>query len=73
MAQRNKKDKIALKVVTEVYGDGSKDYASRTISNITPTLTDADAREVGVRLAGLQAHTLDSVSRTITYEIVSDS
>jgi len=69
--QKNKTNKLTLKVVTEVDAGGAKTYAQRNIANLNPDLTDDDARESGTRLASLQTHSLDSVRRTISYDIAA--
>lgn len=70
--QKNKTSKLVLKVVTEVGAGGEKTYANRTISNITPDITDDIALQVGTRLAGLQAHSLDTTKRTNTYDLAAE-
>lgn len=69
--QKNKTNKLTLKVVTEVDAGGTKTYAQRNIAHLNPDLTDDDVRESGTRLASLQTYSLDSVRRTISYDIAA--
>ena len=66
MARKNAASRLTLKVVTGVGADGKNVYANRSIGNLAPALTDADALAVGKGFAGLQKHGLSTVTRTDT-------
>ena len=65
MAVKNgETSKIILKVENGIGKGGATVFAQRTFQHISPELSDDDAYAIGAALAGLQSHTLGSVSRT---------
>lgn len=56
--------KIVLKVVTGTDASGKDTTAQRTVNKLNPSLSDDKALVLGTYIAGLQANTLSSVSRT---------
>lgn len=73
VVQNNKTNSLSLKVVTAVDAGGGKTYAKRNFNNnVNVEATDQDCRDVGVSIAGLQEHQLDSVRRTIAYDIAAE-
>ncbi len=54
---------LQLRVITGVKMDGSKLFATRTLSHINPVLTDDDAYQVAFGLAAMQKCELSSVHR----------
>lgn len=69
--RRNQSDTMTLKVITSVDAGGTATLANVTVSKLNPELTDDDTRLLGVDLAGLQAHELDHVERTLKYELAA--
>ena len=52
------------------YGIPRKENHDRSISGISPALTDEDAYDIGKDLASLQSHTLGSVKRINAYTLI---
>lgn len=71
VVQRDKADKVIIQV--DVGTGAESDLRNRTISKITPTLTDAIAYEVGNRLATMQANTVEHIKRSTTYTLVNET
>lgn len=67
--QKNKADKVIIQV--DVSDTATPDYRNRTISKITPTITDDVAYQVGTRLGSLQADTIHAIKRSITYDMAN--
>lgn len=65
MAVKNgETSKLILKVENGYGKNGQTNFAQRTFQHISPALSDDDAYAIGEALAGLQSHTLGTVSRT---------
>jgi hypothetical protein len=72
MAVKNAEtSKIILKVENGMGEGGKPVYASRTFQHINPALSDDDAYAIGEALAGLQTHTLGTVSRTDSAQLAA--
>lgn len=71
--QRNKKSTLSYKVITAVDAGGTATLKTQNISNFNPEVTDDQARLIGVDIAGLVQYELDSVSRTVSYELAEQS
>jgi len=70
--QRNKADKMTLKVMVDQDASGKVTYGNRTINRVNPAVTDEDVRLCGLAFANLQKYELESVSRTISYELAAE-
>ena len=70
--QRNKKDKLTIKVITAVDAGGTQTLANRTVSNLNPVLTDAEVFLLGQDISGLLANETDSYRRTLEYDIAAE-
>ena len=68
----NEEAKLTLKVATGTTAKGATTYANRNIANLNPVATDTKALEFATAYAALQSHTLGSVVRTSTAELVED-
>lgn len=55
--------RLTMKVQTGVSASGSPVYRQRSFNNLKPAASDSDVYAVGQALAGLQIHTLASVTR----------
>lgn len=70
--QRNKKDKLTIKVITAVDPGGTPTLANRTVSNLNPVLTDQETYLLGVEIGGLQKYEVDSYRRTVEYDLAAE-
>lgn len=70
--QRNKSDKMIIKVITDQDASGKVTYGNRTVSHVNPVMTDDEVRGVGLALGALLTHETDSIQRTINYEIAAE-
>ena len=61
---------LKLMVENGIGKSGQPLYATRSISGISPALTDDDAYDIGKDLASLQSHTLGSVKRINAYTLI---
>ena len=72
--EKDKNTQILYKVQTGTSaGDNSPTYSTRTLSNITPNITTADALELGQAVGSLQKFPLGSVYLRNTIEIPTES
>ena len=68
----NEESKLTLKVATGTTARGGTNYSNRNIANISPVAGDTKVLDFATSYAALQAHTLGSVVRTNTAELVAD-
>lgn len=68
----NEESKLTLKVATGTSSRGATIYSNRSVSNISPVATDTNVLNFATAYAALQVHTLGSVVRTSTAELVED-
>lgn len=72
VVEKDKNTQILYKVQTGTSaGDNSPTYSTRTLSNITPNITTADALELGQAVGSLQKFPLGSVYLRNTVEVVA--
>lgn len=63
---------LSFSVQTGTTDAGNPIYSARTVSGILPSATDADLHALAEGLASLQKHPLNSVSKVVTSELISD-
>ena len=68
----NEESKLTLKVATGTTARGGTSYSNRNVVNISPVATDTKVLEFATGYAALQSHTLGSVVRTNTAELIAD-
>lgn len=72
VVEKDKNTQILYKVQTGTSaGDNSPTYSTRTLSNISPDITTADALELGQAVGSLQKFPLGSVYLRNTVEVVA--
>lgn len=72
VVKKDKNTQILYKVQTGTSaGDNSPTYSTRTLSNISPDITTADALELGQAVGSLQKFPLGSVYLRNTVEVVA--
>lgn len=72
VVEKDKNTQILYKVQTGTSaGDNSPTYSTRTLSNISPDITTADALELGQAVGSLQKFPLGSVYLKNTVEVVA--
>lgn len=71
--EKDKNTQILYKVQTGTSaGDGSPTYSTRTLSNISPDITTADALELGQAVGSLQKFPLGSIYLRTTAEVAEE-
>lgn len=72
VVEKDKNTQILYKVQTGTSaGDNNPTYSTRTLSNISPDITTADALELGQAVGSLQKFPLGSVYLRNTVEVVA--
>lgn len=72
VVEKDKNTQILYKVQTGTSaGDNSPTYSTRTLSNISPDITTADALELGQAVGSLQKFPLGSVYLRNTVEVIA--
>lgn len=72
VVEKDKNTQILYKVQTGTSaGDNSPTYSTRTLSNISPDITTADALELGQAVGSLQKFPLGSIYLRNTVEVVA--
>ncbi|MDD3654837.1 MAG: DUF1659 domain-containing protein [Desulfotomaculaceae bacterium] len=61
---------LKLKLNTGTDGSGNPVFRTKSLSNVKPAAADADIYDVAVSLSGLQSHTLASISRVDSAELM---
>lgn len=71
--EKDKNTQILYKVQTGTSaGDGSPTYSTRTLSNISPDITTADALELGQAVGSLQKFPLGSIYLRTIAEVAEE-
>ena len=70
--QRNKKDKLTIKVITSLDPGGVANLENRTVSNLNAALTDDEVFLLGSALSELLANETDSYRRTLEYDLAAE-
>ncbi len=57
---------LLIKIQTGQTTDGTPTYTTKTITQLNPACTDADAHAVGIAIGGLQVYPVGSIQKRLT-------